>query len=118
MQVLQDGLTVLICADLTNSMQSLFWIIQQRARHTAPISPGIIKLAIGRYQTSQTIKALHHEIDRFTQDSNIFKITKKDLVLEKIIDLIDRYRLPPDAGLEPGTIAEVENDSWDFFDEF
>ena len=74
--------------DLTLVMQNIFWLQEDVQR---PLSRRLIKLAVTVYSKSDAKRFLHIDIDRHVKDKNVF--SGRDVTLDKIIELIGRYRI-------------------------
>jgi hypothetical protein len=87
--------------DLIIIMQMIFVISE--ARPDGVVTPEEVEDVISRFEATQS-NDVHQEIRQFTQEMGVLKaVIGKDLVFEKIVDLIDHYR----AKGEDNTGAEM-----------
>ena len=77
--------------DLTIIMQMIFVISQARA--DGVVKPEEVEDVLKRFAADQRI-GVHQDIKEFVREMGVFKaVVGKDIVLEKMVDLIDNYRI-------------------------
>ncbi|KAK7472044.1 hypothetical protein VKT23_000155 [Stygiomarasmius scandens] len=125
-----DVLRVLMAyiADLTIVMQSIYWIVQARTASLSASSDAtstsrgtldrrMVGSAFEAYKESGDSTRVHGEIRAFVKSTTAFKKNQRDIVLEKVIELIRNNRFePPESykqrGAELGPILNQEDDHW------
>lgn len=75
--------------DLTLVMQNIFWLAE--GKH--PASRRLIKLAFRAYEESLTGLKVHNTIASYVKEAKIFVPGGRDLTLEKIVEIINRYKI-------------------------
>jgi len=77
--------------DLTIIMQMIFVISQARA--DGVVKPEEVEDVLKRFETNQRID-VHQDIKQFVRQMGVLKaVVGKDVVLEKMVNLIDNYRV-------------------------
>ncbi|KAL0574213.1 hypothetical protein V5O48_007733 [Marasmius crinis-equi] len=92
-------------ADLVLVMQSLFWIIQARGQGQVITRP-LLRIAFEAYESSEggELTRIHNAITSFITShsvtASLFKFKQKDLVLEKVEELITNNRFKPPQSVQ------------------
>ena len=87
--------------DLIIIMQMIFVISE--ARSDGVVKPEEVEAILNRFEANQC-NDVHQEIRRFVREMGVLKaVTSKDVVFDKIVNLIDHYR----ARGEDNTRAEM-----------
>ncbi len=83
--------------DLTIIMQMIFVISQGRA--DGVVRPEEVEDVLKRFEVDQR-SSVHRDIKQFVRQMSIFKVGR-DVVFEKIVNLIDHYRVKEEDGTRP-----------------
>ena len=102
--------------DLTLIMQNVFWLA---ATHNVPVSPRLVKFAYVAYKRSIVMPTVHEEIKEYVKGQTFLDRLNRDSALEKIVELLHRYRIDAAEmfrlGKDMGVIdfSGKDNESWD-----
>lgn len=89
--------------DITAVLESLFHLMQAQGpgMDPKPVTIPLLELAARAYSNSPQRGRCHREIRTFVARTNIINRVDRDMVLQKVIDLIhDIHYVPDDAALE------------------
>ena len=75
--------------DLTVILDAIF------STPSVDISPDNVQLAIDRHVSSGNKYKIHRDIEGFVMETFRFSVPQEDLILERIIDLIQEFCAPP-----------------------
>jgi hypothetical protein len=85
--------------DLIIIMQMIFVISE--ARPDGVVKPEEVEDVLNRFEADQC-NDVHQEIRKFIRDTGVLKaVTSKDVVFEKIVNLIDHYRARGEDNTSP-----------------
>jgi len=98
--VYQRSRNVLRCmiayiVDMTVILQSLFWLIQVQGGKYPDVTPAMLEEAITAFSTADVKADIHREIRLFVERTNFSDRMNRDVTLDKIIELLGKYRFDP-----------------------
>jgi len=76
--------------DLTLIMQNVFWLV---SIYHVPVSRRLVKLAYIAYKESIVKTDVHEDIKKHVEGQNVFDRLRRDDALDKIVDLLNIYRI-------------------------
>ncbi|KIK56311.1 hypothetical protein GYMLUDRAFT_823231 [Collybiopsis luxurians FD-317 M1] len=83
-----------IC-DLTTVLQCLFWIMRVHG-DALEVEPHLIELAIDAHKETGAQQFIHRKIRSFIAATPTFKLHKKDLALDELVQIIQSVRFKPE----------------------
>ncbi|KAK7029538.1 hypothetical protein VNI00_014415 [Paramarasmius palmivorus] len=104
-------------SDLTIIMQSLFWLTQARGIGYSITKPDL-RLAFAAYADCDDgeCSKVHAAIKAFVPSSALFRISRRDEVLNKVVDLIQAFRFTPSENFKKyQSSIPILDDDQDFF---
>ncbi len=85
--------------DLTIIMQMIFVISQGRA--DGVVTPKEVEDVLKSFEDDQR-SSVHRDIKQFVRQTSVFKaVVDKDIVFEKMVNLIDHYRVRGEGSTRP-----------------
>ncbi|ESK91433.1 hypothetical protein Moror_2688 [Moniliophthora roreri MCA 2997] len=104
--------------DLTIIMQSLFWLTQARG-DGHPVTKPLLRLAYAAYADCEegASSRVHDAIQSFVTPTALFRIRRRDLTFDKIVELIHANRFTPSEHFKNAYFDSVPmlDDDQDFF---